>query len=634
MQAVILAGGKGTRLAARLNGRPKPLVDVGGVPLLERQVRTLTEHGVTDVVVLVNHAADQIEAFFAARDFGCGVTLIDDGEPRGTAGATLACLPQLQERFLVVYGDTLFDIDIAHMLAVHAAAGADATLLLHPNDHPADSDLVEIDGDGRITRFHSYPHPAGAELRNLVNAAFYVVERRALEAWATPGWTGDFAKDLFPAMIAQGRHLHGHVSFEYIKDLGTPKRLDKVERHLREGVVARARRSEPQAAVFVDRDGTLNRLDGYIAAPAQLDLIPGAAEAIRRLNAAEYRVVLVTNQPVLARGDVTDEGMHAIQARLESLLGEGGGYLDASYLCPHHPDAGFPGEVAALKIACDCRKPGTGMFREAAEALNIDLDRSWMVGDSSADMLAAERMGLRAVLVETGEGGRDGKCAGTADFTVADMGAAVALILDDYPRKAALVAPLADAVGPGDLVLIGGLARSGKSRLAATLRTELRQRGLSAVSLSLDRWIRKEADRQPGVRGRFDMAAIHATFAQWLGGDASEITQPHYDRLTRKVRPGEPLTLPRDGVLILEGVPALLLALETGRRVHTVFVGADEDARHARVVTDLVARKLAGADEAERLYQSRQADEAAEVLASANARHRWSLDPATQEASA
>lgn len=436
MQAVILAGGKGTRLAERLNGRPKPLIDVCGVPLLERQVRTLVEHGVDDVVVLVNHAADQIEAFFAERDFGCTVTLVDDGEPRGTAGATLACLDKLRDCFLVVYGDTLFDIDIAHMVAAHEASGADATLLLHPNDHPADSDLVEIDGAGRITRLHSYPHPAGADLRNLVNAAFYVIERRALENWAVPGWTGDFAKDLFPQMVAAGALLHGYVSFEYIKDLGTPKRLDKVERHLREGVVARASRSQKQAAVFVDRDGTLNTLRGYVRAPDELELIPGTAAAVRRLNAAEYRVVLVTNQPVLARGDVTEVGMEAIQARLETLLGEEGGYLDAVHLCPHHPDSGFPGEVPALKMVCRCRKPATGLFEDAAEALNIDFERSWMVGDSTADIKAAQNLGLRAILVETGEGGRDGKYDVTPDRTVPDFAAAVSLILETADRKA------------------------------------------------------------------------------------------------------------------------------------------------------------------------------------------------------
>lgn len=409
VQAIILAGGKGTRLASRLNGKPKPLVDVDGTPLLRRQIEALVQSGCDDIVLLVNHAADQIEAFVAQLDLPVKVTLIDDGDPRGTAGATLACLDRLHDRFIVVYGDTLFDLDIAHMLADHARSGAQATLLLHPNDHPADSDLVEIDEAGWVRAFHSYPHPPGAWLRNLVNAAFYVVDRSLLEPWVGRMQAGDFAKNLFPALVAEGARIRGYVSFEYIKDIGTPARLDKAENHLRSGVVARARRCTPQRAVFLDRDGTLNHLRGHLSRAEDLELIEGAGEAVRRLNEAEYRVVLVTNQPVLARGEVDEAGLARIHARLESELGKAGAYLDAIHYCPHHPHAGYPGEVSALKRECDCRKPATGMVMAAAEAMNIDLAQSWMIGDSTADIAMAQAAGLRSVLVDTGERGADGK---------------------------------------------------------------------------------------------------------------------------------------------------------------------------------------------------------------------------------
>ncbi len=428
-QAVILAGGKGTRLASRLHGKPKPLIEVDGVPLLQRQIAALESNGIDEIILLVNHAAAQIETFVAGLDLKSRVTLIDDGLPRGTAGATLACLDRLHDTFVVVYGDTLFDLDIAHMLAEHRTAGADASLLLHPNDHPADSDLVEIDAAGWIKGFHAYPHPAGAWLRNLVNAAFYVVERSALEPWADRMTTGDFAKDLFPMMVAQGARLRGHVSIEYIKDIGTPKRLDKAEGHLRQGVVARARRSCQQRAVFLDRDGTLNALRGHIRSAQELELLPDAADAVRRLNEAEFRVVLVTNQPVLARGEVDEAGLARIHARLESELGMSGAYLDAIHYCPHHPHSGYAGEVLELKRECDCRKPATGMVMAAAAALNIDLAQSWMVGDSTADIAMAGAAGLRSVLVDTGEGGRDGKYFAEPTFRAASVGAAVDQIL-------------------------------------------------------------------------------------------------------------------------------------------------------------------------------------------------------------
>lgn len=428
-QAVILAGGKGTRLASRLNGKPKPLVDVDGIPLLRRQIAALAEHGIDDVVLLVNHAAHQIEDFIAGLDLPVRVTLIDDGFPRGTAGATLACLNRLHDRFVVVYGDTLFDLDVARMLDAHIDANADATLLLHPNDHPADSDLVEVDTEGWISGFHSYPHPPAAWLRNLVNAAFYIVEKRVLLPWVGRMETGDFAKDLFPAMLHEGARLKGHISFEYIKDIGTPKRLDKAEGHLRNGVVARARQTQRQRAIFIDRDGTLNVLRGHIARAEDLDLFEDAGTAVRRLNEAEYRVILVTNQPVLARGECDEAALARIHAKLEAELGREGAYLDAIYYCPHHPHGGYEGEVAELKRDCDCRKPGTAMVEAATTALNIDLAQSWMIGDSTADIVLAERTGLRSILVATGEGGQDGKWSALPTLRATSIGEAVDQIL-------------------------------------------------------------------------------------------------------------------------------------------------------------------------------------------------------------
>jgi histidinol-phosphate phosphatase family protein len=475
MQAIILAGGKGTRLAERLAGRPKPLIDVGGTPLLERQIRALEMQGIDDVVVLVNHAADQIRGFFAARTFAARVRIVDDGDPRGTAGAVLAMLDEMATRALIVYGDTLFDIDVAHMLAAHAGVGADATLLLHPNDHPNDSDLVALDADGYVAAFLPHPHPPGADRRNMVNAAFYVVEREALLRWRDAAVPSDFGHDLFPAMVAAGQRLFGHVSAEYIKDLGTPARLDKVERHLAQGLVARASRRHPQQAVFLDRDGTLNVPRGHIADPDAIALIPGAGAAVRRLNDAGLRTVLVTNQPVVARGDADLATLDRIHGRLESLLSEAGGYLDRIAFCPHHPHAGYPGEVAALKIVCDCRKPATGMIEDAVRALNIDRQRSWMIGDSEVDIAAAARAGLLSIRVLTGESAAP--TATPPHATVADIAAAVGIVLDIYPALQRAAAAQVARIAAGDTVHVAGAA---DLLPAAVLRNELRAAGLAA----------------------------------------------------------------------------------------------------------------------------------------------------------
>jgi histidinol-phosphate phosphatase family protein len=408
------------------------------VPLLGRQIETLRRNKISDILVLACHAANQIEAFCADGAFAdVRLTLLEDGEPRGTAGALLRAFDYLAERFLVVYGDTLFEIDLDRLWNFHVASRADATLVVHPNDHPFDSDLVEMDESDRVIAVHRSPRDQNFFLHNLVNAGMYVLERGAIAFWREQHPPTDIARDLFPAMLHGSAKVRGYATFEYIKDLGTPKRLDKVISDLRRGVVARSCIDRPQRAVFLDRDGTINEWKGHLACVEDFSLIKGAAEAVRQLNEAQYRVIVVTNQPVIARGETTFEEMSRIHCKMETLLGEHGAFIDGLYLCPHHPDSGFPGEVATLKVACDCRKPGTGLIQEACDEFNIDVRRSWLIGDTTADMLAARRAGLRSILVETGEAGRDGKYALHPDFRAKDLLTAVRFITRRHEPVAA-----------------------------------------------------------------------------------------------------------------------------------------------------------------------------------------------------
>ncbi|MFH7320757.1 HAD-IIIA family hydrolase [Desulfurivibrio sp. D14AmB] len=436
-QAVILAGGRGTRLRERLHGRPKPLVDLCGVPLLERQIGLLKRYGFTQVLVLVNHAAEQIIDFCAARNnWGLELHCLDDGEPRGTAGATLAVFDRLADEFLVMYGDTMLEVDLDRFHAFHRRRqGAAATLFLHPNDHPHDSDLVEVDDSDRVLAFHPYPHPPGRYLPNLVNAALYWLKRDALTPWRGRPEMLDFGKELFPEMLAQELLLQGYNSPEYIKDIGTPERLDRVCGDFQAGRIERASLAHPQAMVFLDRDGTLNREVNHLRRPEELELLPGVIEAVRRLNRSEYRCCVVTNQPVVARGDCSFAELRAIHNKLETLLGEGKAYLDRIYLCPHHPHRGFAGERPELKIDCDCRKPKTGLLDRAVADFNVDLARSWLIGDTSVDIETARRAGIKSILLQTGYAGHDNRYQAQPDFTAPDLPAAVDFILEQSPQR-------------------------------------------------------------------------------------------------------------------------------------------------------------------------------------------------------
>lgn len=431
MQAVILAGGKGTRLAEALGiDIPKPMAPVLGVPLLERLVLLLKEQGITDILLLVHHRAEVVREHFGdGTKFGVRVRCIEETAPRGTAGALADALPLLDEEFLVLYGDTLVDLDFRRMLAFHQTKQADLTLFAHPNDHPHDSDLVEVDGDWRVTAARPYPHPAGSEYRNLVNAALYVM-RRDLLAGTDKGGVVDIAKHALPRWLQAGRRIFAYRGDGYIKDMGTPERLQKVERDLQNGTVARKSGRAPRTAVFLDRDGTLNVEKGHLARADDLELFPGVGPAIRSLNRAGIPAIIITNQPVIARGEADFEDVDAIHRRLENLLAEDGAFVDGIFYCPHHPDRGFEGERRELKVACDCRKPAPGLVDKACELFNIDRANSWFVGDSGRDLECAKNAGVQPVLVQTGAAGRDVPSEVEPVFTAPDAPTAIGEILE------------------------------------------------------------------------------------------------------------------------------------------------------------------------------------------------------------
>ncbi|WJF89585.1 HAD-IIIA family hydrolase [Paraburkholderia bonniea] len=627
-QVVILAGGKGTRLRERLGDRPKPLVDICGMPLLERQILLAKKFGFTDVVVLVNYRAEQIVEFCRANaNWGLAVQCIDEGEARGTAGAVLNVLDVLAEEFLVMYGDTMLEVDFDRFHAFHAAMPETAaTLFLHPNDHPHDSDLVDVDETGRVQRFYPYPHDASRYYPNLVNAALYWVRKASLEGWREQQGMFDFGKDLFPQMLARGLVLRGYNSPEYIKDSGTPARLDKVSADLLSGKIARAALSQPQAAVFLDRDGTLNQEVDHLHSAAQFELLPGVEQAIRRLNQAEYRCCVVTNQPVVARGECTLDELRQIHNKMETLLGRMGAYIDRLYYCPHHPDKGFEGEVPELKFACSCRKPSTGMVDQAVSELNIERARSWFVGDTSTDMLTAQRAGLKSILVETGYAGLDQKYRAEPDFTVPDLTAAVDFMLDLYPALSSQCDKIAQHLRPGEIVYIAGQSRSGKTTFANALRYALQRRNMKAQVLSTDRWLLDEPARTEGVLGRHDLPALRSlleTLAEPSTRPA-EVVLPAYLKLRREqIKAAQTIAIGPDDVVLVEGIMAFHAAVPATSS-QRFFVEIDEPSRRERVIRAYLQRGLTQ-EAAEAVYAQRLVDEVPVLLAAAGQAPRISL---------
>jgi D,D-heptose 1,7-bisphosphate phosphatase len=616
--AVILAGGLGSRMAAELKSLPKALAAIDGQPLLHRQLRLLSHHGFGRAVILVRHGAAEIRrACGNGEAWGLSIEYAEEAQPRGTAGAVLEALERLPERFLVMYGDTVLNVDLTRFWHWHLNANCAASLLVHPNDHPHDSDLVEVDRASRIIAFHPYPHPPGIEFNNLINGALYVVEREALRLYRALAGNGtcDFARHLFPAMLADGVCLSAYRSREYIKDAGTPTRLASVNADVRSGRVERGSIETSAPAVFLDRDGTINLDVPYLNAPEQFQLIPGVAGAIRRLNRTGYLTVVITNQPVIARGEADEQTLRAIHNRMDTLLGAEGAYLDALYYCPHHPDRGYPGERVELKVACTCRKPAIGLVSQACRDLNIALEQSWLVGDSTVDVETARRAGLKSVLVRSDSESTRLKFPQRPDFECLDLAEAVGLIQDIWPAIQPRAYKVAAAVQAGDIIAIGGAARSGKSTWASAIAAGLRERGLSTIVIGLDGWLYDAGKRPPGsgVLQRYDMEAIQR-FASAIprGGTVSV---PLYERQTRTRAASCEVAIGARDVVILEGVVALMVEGIERLTSHRIYVECAERSRYELMRRDYERRGWT-AEEFAQVYQARLIDEMPLVVAS------------------
>jgi histidinol-phosphate phosphatase family protein len=589
----ILAGGRGTRLAARSGDLPKPMVPIMGKPVLQHLIELCKNHGFTNIALLVQYRHEKISNYFKdGSAFGVNLTYVIEDEPRGTSGALRDALSQLADRFLVMYGDTFMDVDLRRLWSEHEGSGAAGTLFLHPNDHPQDSDLVEINADGSIRAILPYPHPEGREARNLVNAALYVLERAGLEEVTPVVGRADIAKQMFPRMLELGYSLHGYVSPEYIKDMGTPERLDKVERDLVVGLSERRSNRQLRSAVFLDRDGTINREVGHLKSLDQLELLPGVSRAIRRLNLSGKLAVVITNQPVIARGDIGIEELNRIHARLDSKLGDGGAYLDGLYFCPHHPDKGFAGEVLELKGPCKCRKPETGLIDQACGDLGINRKGSWMVGDATSDIEVGRRSGLRTVLLRSGHAGGDGKHIIRPDYVAPDLEDAVDWILVGHVEMTRRVAPIALEISRGvRLVLIGGLARAGKSYTAQVLKELLDVLGCQSHIICLDGWLKPKSERAEGsgVQARFDLVAASAVIKEAATSNSRVVlSEPLYDRFGRNAG-GEHIqhSVGASDVLIVEGVTALLMdELLDLPDVTKIYVDVASDTRQTRLTKD------------------------------------------------
>lgn len=401
-----MAGGKGTRIASVTNNVPKPMIKIFNKPILEYQIENLKACGLTDIILVIGHLGNVIKDYFGnGSNFGVNIEYFIEEYPLGTAGA-LFKMPQLTEDFLLLCGDVILDIDFNRFINFHKSNHAWASLMAHPNGHPYDSSLL-------VTEILEPQEPGGLPVdthrvtqwmnkederlyyKNRVNAGIEIISPELLRETKknfvprhpeTPDKI-DLDRDVLKPNIKSGK-IYAYDTPEYIKDMGTPDRYYETTKDIETGKVQARNLKNKQKAIFLDRDGTINKTAGFINKPEQFELIPGVTEAIKSINKSGFLAIVITNQPVIARGECSFEELQAIHNKMETELGKEGAFIDGIYVCPHHTDKGYAGERPDYKFDCNCRKPKAGLLLQAAKDFNIDLLQSYMIGDSQRDVEA------------------------------------------------------------------------------------------------------------------------------------------------------------------------------------------------------------------------------------------------------
>ncbi|RPH32098.1 MAG: HAD-IIIA family hydrolase [Bacteroidales bacterium] len=574
MKALILAGGKGTRLGEKTQLTPKPMLLIGGKPVLQHQVELFKGYGITDITLLVNHLSTSIIQHFGdGNAFGVSITYYNEREPLGTAGGIKDLENDLTDDFLLLYGDVMVNMDLNRLIDFHKKAESDCTLVVHPNDHPQDSDLVEIDDQNRVVAFHPKPHDEGKFYRNLVNAGLYLMNPSVLQ-FIKKGRKADFGHDIFPA-ICKKINMLGYNTAEYLKDMGTPTRFERVTADYLSGRIERASYRHKRTCIYLDRDGVLNEDTDLISRHEDLNLFDFVPEAIKRINQSEYLSVVITNQSVVARNLCTYDDVKVIHNKMEALLGEAGAYLNDIYFCPHHPDGGFPGENVLYKVNCKCRKPKPGMLLDAAEKFNIDLEKSWMVGDSDRDIKAGKAAGCRTIAVRTGRSTHTSKV--NPDYWFENLTEAVSFIIDNpYSEIVRRVDEDISKSGTNPFVIaIGGRARSGKSSLSKYLTQWLEDSKKKVLHVELDKWLLPESDRvnAKNVFDRYQLPLLIKDLVKLLNGQ--KVIAPGYSidpKASKEAVEYNPMGF---DVIILDGVIGLSMPEVREQAQLKIFVNID-----------------------------------------------------------
>ncbi len=396
---VVLVGGKGSRVASLLNGKSKPELNITkNKKIIDFQLDKLTKYN-KKIFFLSNYRFQTLKKYLKKKySKFLNYEIIEETNELGTAGALKILEKKKFENFLIIDGDLLFNVDFKKFLSSHQKNKSDCTLLIHPNNHPYDSDAVEIDKNNKVTKI--YKKNDKFKPNNCLSG-IKIIKKNCLK-FIELNKSQDFTKDFLPKIFKHKKKIYGYETREYIKDIGTPDRIIQAKFEIKTKKYKNGSLKKTLPAIFIDKDGVINKLNKKKHYQSVKNIIPGSIKALKLINNSKFLSVMITNQPAIAKGIISEKKFKNDLKFLTSKLGKKNVFLDKIYYCPHHPEKGYKNEIHHLKINCKCRKPKNGLFLKAIKELNIDVKNSFMIGDQFSDFLASKKTNLRFVGVNFG----------------------------------------------------------------------------------------------------------------------------------------------------------------------------------------------------------------------------------------
>ncbi|MBN2524019.1 MAG: HAD-IIIA family hydrolase [Bacteroidales bacterium] len=478
MKAFLITVKKENETSVLIKKTSPSMVRIGGIPILHHQIKLFRKYNINTVYIPDNQYRQEIESYFGkGKDFGVQIDYLHSNHSFESRG------DENRENIILIHEGMMINMNLERLVSFHNKKESDCTLVTHPVDKPFHSKLVELDIESRVIQYIKKPLHPGKYFPNMAYAGICVLSSSTLNSFFIeknlPIDENIFSNSINP------KKIFGYNTSEYVKDIATMDDLKQVEYDYQTGKITSANFEFKQKAIFLDRDGVINKETGYISKPEDISLYDFSARAIKKLNSSEYKSILITNQSSIARGLITLGDLKSIHNKLETSLIQEGAKLDAIYFCPHHPDRNLPGTRSEYIADCMCRKPKPGLLLDAAFHFNIDLSSSFMIGDSERDIQAGINAGCTTSGVMTGYGLRNTTIV--PDFFFANLQEAVDFIVDE-PYKDIYKKLSGKQIRTPCIILIGGLNRSGKSILASYLKWKIEQDGKKAFIIRLDNW--------------------------------------------------------------------------------------------------------------------------------------------------